>query len=55
MKDSIKALRELEKRLYAYQYAMAVADYDSETVAPPESSAGRAEAMEVLRDRKSVV
>ena len=22
MKDSIKALRELEKRLYAYQYAM---------------------------------
>ena len=29
MKDSIKALRELEKRLYAYQYAMAVADYDS--------------------------
>ena len=28
MKDSIKALRELEKRLYAYQYAMAVADYD---------------------------
>lgn len=25
MKDSIKALRELEKRLYAYQYAMAVA------------------------------
>ena len=27
---------------------MAVADYDSETVAPPESSAGRAEAMEVL-------
>ena len=42
MKDSIKALRELEKRLYAYQYAMAVADYDSETVAPPESSAGRA-------------
>ena len=34
MKDSIKALRELEKRLYAYQYAMAVADYDSETVAP---------------------
>lgn len=48
MKDSIKALRELEKRLYAYQYAMAVADYDSETVAPPESSAGRAEAMEVL-------
>lgn len=43
MKDSIKALRELEKRLYAYQYAMAVADYDSETVAPPESSAGRAE------------
>lgn len=33
MKDSIKALRELEKRLYAYQYAMAVADYDSETVA----------------------
>ena len=39
MKDSIKALRELEKRLYAYQYAMAVADYDSETVAPPESSA----------------
>ena len=48
MKDSIKALRELEKRLYAYQYAMAVADYDSETVAPPESSTGRAEAMEVL-------
>ena len=40
MKDSIKALRELEKRLYAYQYAMAVADYDSETVAPAGKQCG---------------
>mgnify|MGYP000420607990 CR=1 FL=1 len=38
MKDSIKTLRELEKRLYAYQYAMAVADYDSETVAPRKAA-----------------
>ena len=48
MKESIQSLRALERQLYAYQYALNVMDYDSETVAPPESAAGRAEAAEVL-------
>ena len=41
-------LRKLEKTLYAYRYANAVIDYDNETVAPYDSSRGRAEAVEVL-------
>lgn len=48
MNQTITALRALERSLYAYHYAQNVIDYDSETVAPAGSSAGRAEAMEVL-------
>lgn len=48
MKPSIQTMRELEKKLWAYQYAMAVTEYDAETAAPAQSSVGRAEAMEVL-------
>ncbi len=45
----IEELRQLEKQLFAYSYASAVIEYDNETVAPPQTSRGRAEAMEVLR------
>lgn len=48
MKDSMKAVRALEKQLYAYQYAMNVMEYDSETVAPSGSAAGHGVAAEVL-------
>lgn len=48
MKESIQAMRALEKQLYAYGYAMAVINYDGETVAPSGGAAGRAVAAEVL-------
>lgn len=48
MKDSMTALRALEKQLYAYRYAQNVIDFDSETIAPADSADGRAEACEVL-------
>lgn len=48
MKESIQAVRALEKQLYAYQYAMAVMGYDDSTVAPSGSAEGRAVAAEVL-------
>ncbi len=48
MKDSITALRALQKQLYAYRYAEALISYDEAAVAPPESEAGRAEASEVF-------
>lgn len=48
MKESLQRLRALQKQLYAYDYALAAIDFDAETVAPPQSTAGRAEACEVL-------
>ena len=48
MKESIQKLRELEKQMFGYRYAMNVIDFDAETVAPEESNDGRAEAMEFL-------
>lgn len=44
----MQTLQELQRKLYAYNYAQSVISYDSETVAPADSSAGRAEAVEVL-------
>ena len=48
MKDSIAALRGLEKQLYAYQYALSVMEFDEATAAPADSADGRAAAAEVL-------
>ena len=48
MKDSIAALRGLEKQLYAYQYALSVMEFDEATAAPADSADGRAVAAEVL-------
>ena len=48
MKESIIRLRALEKQRFAYRYALSVADFDAETVAPEGSADGRAEACEVL-------
>ncbi|MDD4849436.1 MAG: carboxypeptidase M32 [Gemmiger sp.] len=50
MKESIQALRALEKQYYAYYYALAAIEYDESTVAPPESAAGRAVAAEALSE-----
>lgn len=48
MKESIRALRALENRLFACQYAMNLMDYDEATAAPAEGAAGRAQAAETL-------
>lgn len=48
MKESMQKVRELEKQLFGYSYAMRVIDFDSETIAPEDSNDGRAEAMEFL-------
>ena len=48
MKESMQKVRELEKQLFGYSYAMRVIDFDSETVAPEDGNDGRAEAMEFL-------
>lgn len=48
MTDAMNALRTLQRRLYAYNYAMNVIGYDDATVAPAKSSEGRGEALEVL-------
>ena len=52
MKDSIAALRGLEKQLYAYQYALSVMEFDEATAAPADSADGRAVAAEVLSRAK---
>ena len=44
----LTALRALEKQYYSYSYALAVIEYDESTVAPAESSEGRAVAAEAL-------
>ncbi len=46
MKESITALRALQRQLYAFRYAEALISYDEAAVAPPESEAGRAVAAE---------
>ena len=48
MPTPMEQLRALEKQLFALYYASAVIGYDDATVAPPESSEGRGEAMEAL-------
>lgn len=48
MSDTIQALRDVQKKLYALHYAMCTIDYDESTVAPAESYPGRAAALEVL-------
>jgi len=48
MLTAMQELRELQKQLYAYRYALNVMDYDGETVAPAGGAEGRAEAAEVL-------
>ena len=48
MTESMRRLRQLEKELYAYNYAIALIDVDEATVAPTESGEGRGEALGVL-------
>lgn len=48
MSDTMQKLRALEKRIYAYSYAMGVIEVDESTVAPSGGSEGRGEALEVL-------
>lgn len=48
MSDTMQKLRALEKRIYAYSYAMSVIEIDESTVAPSGGSEGRGEALEVL-------
>lgn len=48
MNQAMNTLRQLQKKLFAFQYALNVIDYDANTVAPSESSQGRSEALEVL-------
>ena len=48
MPTPMQQLREIEKQLFAYHYALTAISYDDATVAPPESSEGRGEAMAVL-------
>ena len=38
MKESMQKVRELEKQLFGYSYAMRVIDFDSETVAPEDGN-----------------
>ena len=49
-KSNLTALRALEKQYYAYTYALAVIEYDQSTVAPAESSDGRAAAAGALSE-----
>ncbi len=48
MTETMQTLRALQKKLYAFQFALNVIDYDAQTAAPSESYAGRGEALEVL-------
>ena len=52
MTETMQALRDLQKKLYAVQFALNVIDYDAHTVAPRESYTGRGEALEVLSSIK---
>ncbi len=46
--DTIARIREIEKQLYAYDYALSLIDIDDATVAPSESGEGRSEAVSIL-------
>lgn len=46
--ETMQAIRRIEKRLFAYNYAIALIQTDEETVAPAESGEGRGEALETL-------
>lgn len=52
MTETMQALRDLQKKLYAFQFALNVIDFDAQTVAPSESYSGRGEALEVLSSIK---
>lgn len=52
MTETMQSLRTLQKKLYAFQFAMNVIDFDANTVAPAESFLGRGEALEVLSSMK---
>lgn len=52
MNNVMQSLRELQKKLYALQFAMNVVDFDANTIAPAESFSGRGEALEVLSGMK---
>ena len=45
---AMQAIRLIEKKLYAYRYAIALVQTDEATVAPTESNEGRGTALEVL-------
>ncbi len=48
MKESMGALRNLERQLFGYRYADALFIFDEAAIAPPHSEAGRAVAAEAL-------
>ena len=48
MSETIQKLRALEKRMFAYQYAMSLIETDEATVAPSGGEEGRGEALEIL-------
>ena len=48
MNEAMSALRRMQHRLYAYEYALRAIEYDDATVAPADSSEGRGEAVEEL-------
>lgn len=48
MSQTMTALRRMEKKLFAYNYATAVIETDEATVAPTNGGIGRGEALEVL-------
>ena len=48
MTEAMTQLRRMQHKLFAYNYAMNVIEYDDATVAPAQSSEGRGEALEVL-------
>lgn len=48
MNTVMDPIRAIEKKIYAYNYALSLINVDEATVAPSESVAGRGEAVEVL-------
>ena len=48
MDQIMEKIREIEKRLFAYNYALALIGIDDATAAPTESAEGRSEAVGLL-------
>ena len=48
MNDAMHQLRQIEKELFGYNYAIALIMTDEATTAPTDGNAGRGEALEVL-------